>query len=180
MMMMVSALLLGLVLVSVGGLWGGLQAAALPLVSTVQVRVGEDATLQCPLLASTRAVNNSTLSWYRKVEGGSPQLLLTIKSRDGFAVRLGTGVGPEKVSAAADGSLLLRRSDHKDSAVYYCGISQGGRTRDQDSLRPNLTSDLLLVLVLVQTEPTLLHQDSKSQLQTHFDFRLSVNATTNS
>lgn len=96
--------------------------------------MGEDARLHCPLLDNTCAVDNSTLSWYRKVEGGSPQLLLSIRSTDGSRVRLGTGLGPEKVSAAEDGSLLLRRSDHEDSAVYYCGISQGGEDK-----RPGLT-----------------------------------------
>ncbi|XP_045898318.1 secreted immunoglobulin domain 1 [Micropterus dolomieu] len=114
------SLLVCLLLLSLGGSHG----AALPT-STVQVRVGEDATLQCPLLDASNASNASTLSWYRKAAGQSPQLVLTIRSTNTSNVKYGSGVGPEKVSAAADGSLLLRGSQQNDSAVYYCGISQG-------------------------------------------------------
>ncbi|XP_035809340.2 secreted immunoglobulin domain 1 [Amphiprion ocellaris] len=115
------------------------HAATLPT-STVQVSVGEDAILQCPLMNTSNASTTtttttttttaaptarSTLSWYRKAAGQGPQLLLTLRSSDGSNVRYGDGVGPDKVSAAADGSLLLRGSQQSDSAVYYCGISQG-------------------------------------------------------
>ncbi|XP_051803318.1 secreted immunoglobulin domain 1 [Acanthochromis polyacanthus] len=108
------------------------HVATLPT-STVQVSVGEDAILQCPLMNASNASKSttaaptarSTLSWYRKPAGQGPQLLLTIRSSDGSHVRYGDGVGPDKVSATANGSLLLRGSQQSDSAVYYCGISQG-------------------------------------------------------
>ncbi|XP_068175848.1 secreted immunoglobulin domain 1 isoform X3 [Antennarius striatus] len=73
-----------LMLLSVSG-------ATVPPASTVKVRVGEDATLQCPLLdansPSSRA-DPPTISWYRVAPGQSPQLLLSIRSTD---VRPGPG-----------------------------------------------------------------------------------------
>lgn len=94
--------------------------------STVQVRVGDDATLQCPLLdASNTTAAPSTLSWYRKAAGQGPQMLLSFRSTNSSNMKYGTGVDPEKVSAAADGSLLLRGSQRSDSAVYYCSMSRG-------------------------------------------------------
>lgn len=104
------------------------RAAALPA-STVQVRVGEDATLQCPLLdaSNAAAAAPSTLSWYRKLRGQGPQLLLSFRSTDSRKVKYGAGVGPQKVAAAADGSLLLRGSQQSDSAVYYCSVSRGDK-----------------------------------------------------
>ncbi|XP_040896744.1 secreted immunoglobulin domain 1 [Toxotes jaculatrix] len=134
--LMMESLLVCLILVSLSGFRWEHQAAALTD-STIQVRVGEDATLRCPLLdksnASTIAVNSTitvlpvffNLSWYKKAAGQGPQLLLSVRSTDSSDVKYGSGVGPDKVSAAADGSLLLRRSELSDSAVYYCGISQG-------------------------------------------------------
>ncbi|XP_056234967.1 secreted immunoglobulin domain 1 isoform X2 [Seriola aureovittata] len=138
---MMESVLVCLILVSLSGFWWGHQSAALPA-SSVQVRVGEDATLPCPLLdnATTAAPPAySTLSWYRKVTGGSPQLLLTIRSTNSSNVTFGSGVGPDKVSATADGSLLLRRSEHSDSAVYYCGISQGKEPKNKSAGTQRLT-----------------------------------------
>ncbi|XP_071328958.1 secreted immunoglobulin domain 1 [Trachinotus anak] len=141
---MMESVLVCLILVSLSGFRWGHQASALPA-STVQVRVGEDATLQCSLLDNSDATTTaappaaSSLSWYRKVAGRSPQLLLTMKSSNSSLVKFGSGVGPEKVSAAADGSLLLRRSEHSDSAVYYCGISVGdGQRHKPAEARPEL------------------------------------------
>uniref|UniRef100_A0A0F8C8A7 Survival motor neuron protein n=1 Tax=Larimichthys crocea TaxID=215358 RepID=A0A0F8C8A7_LARCR len=91
------------------------------------VRLGQDATLRCPLLAS----NASTLSWYRKAVGRGPELVLSVRSSRSPPVRFGSGLGPEKVSAAADGSLVLLGSQRSDSAVYYCGVSYGGPDRDR-------------------------------------------------
>ncbi|XP_039984082.1 secreted immunoglobulin domain 1 [Xiphias gladius] len=114
-----------LILVSLSGFrWG--HPAAAPPAATVEVRVGEDATLHCPLLDQSNAAS-ATLSWYKKAAGRGPQLLLTMRSADSSHVKYGSGVRPDKVSAAADGSLLLRRSEQSDSAVYYCAVSQGGR-----------------------------------------------------
>uniref|UniRef100_A0A3Q4AYL2 Ig-like domain-containing protein n=1 Tax=Mola mola TaxID=94237 RepID=A0A3Q4AYL2_MOLML len=95
------------------------RPAAAPLASTVQVRVGEDATLQCPLLDIPAG---AVLSWYRRAVGHGPELLLSIRSTG--LVTHGPGVGPDKVSAAADGSLLLRASQRSDAAVYYCSVSR--------------------------------------------------------
>ncbi|XP_069578535.1 secreted immunoglobulin domain 1 [Brachyistius frenatus] len=98
---------------------------------TVQVRVGEDAVLQCPLLAVSNVSSiPSVLSWYRTVPGRRPELLLSVRSSAGSALTYGDGLGPHKVSPAAGGSLLLRRSERSDSAVYYCGISRGDGRQD--------------------------------------------------
>ncbi|XP_070764949.1 secreted immunoglobulin domain 1 [Enoplosus armatus] len=121
------SVLVCVVLLSLSGFQWGRHATALPA-STVQVRVGEDTTLQCPLLDASNV--SSTLSWYRKAAGQSPQLLLTFKSTNTSNVKYGSGVGPDKVSAAADGSLLLRGSQQSDSAVYYCGISWGDEQKN--------------------------------------------------
>ncbi|KAM7388153.1 hypothetical protein PAMP_024351 [Pampus punctatissimus] len=93
----------------------------------VQVRVGEDVTLQCPLLvsSSTSLSPPSTLSWYRKAAGLSPQLLLSFRTTGTPNVTFGSGVCPEKLSVSSDGSLLLRDSKQSDSAVYYCGVTHG-------------------------------------------------------
>uniref|UniRef100_UPI003D7E8E38 immunoglobulin kappa variable 4-1 isoform X1 n=1 Tax=Monopterus albus TaxID=43700 RepID=UPI003D7E8E38 len=126
---MMECVLVCLIFVSLSGFWGQYPAAALPA-STVQVRVGENATLHCPLLdnsTSTAPTLNasSTLSWYRKVAGQSPELLLTVRSTDPSSVTYGSSVGPGKALAGANGSLLLHNSQHSDTAVYYCGISWG-------------------------------------------------------
>lgn len=102
------------------------------MVPTVQVKVGEDATLQCPLLDAFDANPNagfSILSWYRKTAGGGPELLLSIRASGSPNMTFGLGFGPDKVSAAADGSLLLLAFQRRDSAVYFCSISQGGKHR---------------------------------------------------
>ncbi|GAA6226267.1 secreted immunoglobulin domain 1 [Lates japonicus] len=139
-----------LILVSLCGLCWEHRVAALPA-STVQVRVGEDATLHCPLLdtsTTTMTVNattssalstSSNLSWYRKAAGQSPQLLFSMRSSGGSRVKYGSGVRPDKVSAAADGSLLLRRSEQSDAAVYYCGLSRGQEPRDRKQKPRRLT-----------------------------------------
>ena len=100
------------------GLWAE-QPAAAPPASTVQVRVGEDATLRCPLLDIPAG---AVLSWYRRAAGRSLELLLSIKANG--RVKHGPGVRPDKVSAATDGSLQLRASQRGDAAVYYCSASQ--------------------------------------------------------
>ncbi|XP_047443961.1 secreted immunoglobulin domain 1 [Mugil cephalus] len=129
--MMDSALLWTLVL-ALSGLQ--LHATASPA-STVQVRAGQDAVLQCPLLdastttSATTSTRASTLSWYRKAAGGGPQLLVTLGFMTGFVQKYGDGVGPEKISAAANGSLTLRNLDQNDSADYYCGISRGSENK---------------------------------------------------
>ncbi|XP_070688736.1 secreted immunoglobulin domain 1 isoform X2 [Pempheris klunzingeri] len=127
-MMMVMMMVMMVMMVSLSaGL--GEQGAAAPPYPTVQVRVGEDVTLQCPLLAAP-PVAPSVLSWYRQTAGRRPQLLLSFRTADPSHARYGAGVRPLKVSAAADGSLLLRGSQRSDAAVYYCGISQGGGRKD--------------------------------------------------
>ncbi|XP_054591593.1 secreted immunoglobulin domain 1 [Nothobranchius furzeri] len=105
---------------------------------TIKVRSGEDAMLQCPLLDGSNATTAnhmvspsgpSTVSWYRKAAGHAPELLVSFRPADGSNIKYGTAVGPDKVSAAADGSLLLRHSEQSDTAVYYCGISQGSEQK---------------------------------------------------
>ncbi|KAK1896782.1 T cell receptor beta variable 11-1 [Dissostichus eleginoides] len=142
-----------LILLSVRGFLWQQHVSALQA-STVQVRYGEDAILQCPLMdafsnvssntfasssASSNASSNasssasssvsfsasSTLSWYRKAAGRSPELLLSFRSSDVSNVTYGPGVSPDKVSASVDGSLLLHDSRLNDSAVYYCGLTRG-------------------------------------------------------
>lgn len=108
------------------------RAAALPA-STVRVRVGEDATLHCPLLDSASANDSLTVSWYRKPAGHSPQLLLSLRAADGSKAKYGAGVRAHKVSAWPNGTLLLRGSEYSDSAVYYCGASHG---LEQDRKQP--------------------------------------------
>ena len=96
--------------------------------STIRVGVGENVTLQCPLLddlSATASTPPSIISWYRKAAGQGPKMLLTLMFSDRIRVKYGDGVHAEKVSASADGSLLLRGSEKRDSAVYYCGISRG-------------------------------------------------------
>ncbi|XP_044055937.1 secreted immunoglobulin domain 1 [Siniperca chuatsi] len=131
------SVLVCVILLSLSGFRGERRATALPA-PTVQVRAGEDATLQCPLLDASNASSAaapSTLSWYRKAAGQSPQLLLSFRSTNASSVKYGSGVGPDKVSAAADGSLLLRGSQRSDAAVYYCAISRGGRQKKKATRR---------------------------------------------
>ncbi|XP_067454188.1 secreted immunoglobulin domain 1 [Thunnus thynnus] len=117
---MMKSLLVCLLLLSLSGFrWERCAAAR-----TIQVRVGENATLQCPLLAGSTS-SPSTLSWYRKVAGLSPQLLLSFRTTNTSNVTFGSGVRSEKLSVSSNGSLLLRGSEQSDSAVYYCGISLG-------------------------------------------------------
>ncbi|XP_041862922.1 secreted immunoglobulin domain 1 [Melanotaenia boesemani] len=130
MMMMVSTVVCVLFL----ALSGFQQHVATWPAPTVQVRVGENVSLQCPLLDSsnsTMATSTSdeaapaTLSWYRKTAGLGPMLLLSLMPSNGSHVKYGNGIDPEKVSATANGSLLLQGSKESDSGVYYCGISYG-------------------------------------------------------
>lgn len=104
----------------------GFRVATLP---TVLVGVGEDATLHCPLLDGSNGTSDpadpATISWYRKAAGNGPTLLLSLSPANGSVVRYGDGVSPQKVSAAANGSLVLHGSEQSDSAVYYCGVSHG-------------------------------------------------------
>ncbi|KAM8875649.1 uncharacterized protein AB9W97_016321 [Spinachia spinachia] len=124
------SLLLCLILLSFSSFRWELHAAAALPASSVLVRAGEDATLQCPLLdASTSASStnaSSTLSWYRTAEGRRPELLLAFESTNASDVKYGAAMGPGKVSAKADGSLLLLNATRDDSAVYYCAVTQGG------------------------------------------------------
>ncbi|MEQ2220958.1 hypothetical protein ILYODFUR_010859 [Ilyodon furcidens] len=69
------------------------QAAPLPA-STILVRAGEDAVLQCPLLDGSNGTTASlapgpaTLSWYRKAAGHRPTLLLSLTPANGSIVSL--------------------------------------------------------------------------------------------
>ncbi|XP_040039781.2 secreted immunoglobulin domain 1 [Gasterosteus aculeatus] len=128
---MMESLLVGLILCFSSFRWEPHAAAALPA-SPVRVRVGEDAALRCPLLdASTNASStnasstnaSSTLSWYRTAAGRRPELLLAFRSTNASDVKYGAAVGPGKVSAGADGSLLLLDATWSDSAVYYCAVT---------------------------------------------------------
>ncbi|KAM4547897.1 secreted immunoglobulin domain 1 [Odontesthes bonariensis] len=104
------------------------QLAAVPPASTVRVGVGENVTLRCPLLddlSATASTPPSVISWYSKAAGQGPRMLLTLMTSDRLRVKYGDGVRADKMSAAADGSLLLLGSEERDSAVYYCGRSRG-------------------------------------------------------
>lgn len=103
------------------GVWSELPVASL-LASTVQVKAGEDAILQCPLMNGSYDVLSS-LSWYRQVAGGRPELLLSLRTSYNSDVRFGSGFGPDKVAAGANGSLLLSTPQLSDTAVYYCSLS---------------------------------------------------------
>lgn len=92
------------------------------LASTVQVKAGEDAILQCPLMNGSNGVL-STLSWYRQAAGRGPELLLSLRTIYSSDVKFGSGFGPDKVSAGANGSLLLSTPQLSDTAVYYCSLS---------------------------------------------------------
>ncbi|TDH09029.1 hypothetical protein EPR50_G00103950 [Perca flavescens] len=140
--------LVALILLSLSGVWCWTATVATATVATatvatpnvttpnvttpasgVLVRVGENATLRCPLLDAAEAPPPSsrkwTVSWYRKWAGRPPQLLLSFRLTAVSNVTYGAGFGPEKVSAAADSSLLLTDSTHGDSAFYYCSMTQG-------------------------------------------------------
>lgn len=103
---------------------------------TVQVRPGQAAVLHCPLLtasggaassftSSLTPTSSSTLSWYRQVgEGRSPELLLALRTGPGGSnVRFGPGLGSDRLTATADGSLRLSAPQRSDTAVYYCSLS---------------------------------------------------------
>lgn len=103
------------------GVWSELPVASL-LASTVQVKAGEDAILQCPLINGSYGVR-SILSWYRQAAGRNPELLLSLRTSYSSDVKFGSGFGPDKVVAGANGSLLLRTPQLSDTAVYYCSLS---------------------------------------------------------
>ncbi|KAM3619683.1 uncharacterized protein V6R79_011911 [Siganus canaliculatus] len=140
------SVLVGLILVALSGFWCEQPVAALTT-PTVQMKVGEEANLQCPLLDASITTTNITtvyittanitinvtlltLSWYRKTAEHGPEMLLSFRVANSSHVKYGIGISPQKVSAKADGSLLLHSLQHNDSAVYYCGISQGDGQKD--------------------------------------------------
>ncbi|XP_074383838.1 Ig kappa chain V-III region PC 2485/PC 4039 [Oreochromis niloticus] len=139
--LMMESLLVWVILLALSGLQ---NHAAVDPSSTIQVRLGENATLQCPLLdtsnftvltTTTAPTAPTTLSWYRKAPGQGPQLLVSLKSMDRLKVKYGNGVPRSKVSIAADGSLVVQGSKQSDSAVYYCGISRGDDRKKEPRLR---------------------------------------------
>lgn len=103
------------------GVWSELPVASL-LASTMQVKAGEDAILQCPLMNGSYGVP-SILSWYRQAAGRRPELLLSLRTSYSSDVRFGSGFGPDKVAAGANGSLLLSTPQLSDTAVYYCSLT---------------------------------------------------------
>lgn len=82
------------------------------------VRVGEDVSLHCPLLDTS----GGTLSWYRKLPGQGPELILSTRSSS--EVKFGPSFGPERAWTAADGSLVLHAAQRGDAGLYFCSISQ--------------------------------------------------------
>lgn len=102
------------------GVWSELPVPSL-LASTVQVKAGEDAILHCPLMNGSHGAL-STLSWYRQAAGRRPELLLSFRTSYSSDVRFGSGFGPDKVAAGANGSLLLSTPQLSDTAVYYCSL----------------------------------------------------------
>ncbi|KAF7645807.1 hypothetical protein LDENG_00197790 [Lucifuga dentata] len=100
--------------------FGSERRAATQPAAALRVRLGENFTLPCPLLVGP----SSTLSWYRKSGGQSPQLLVSFRPRDVSKVTYGFGVHPDKVVVGGDGSMLLRNTEESDSAFYYCGVTE--------------------------------------------------------
>lgn len=84
----------------------------------MKVSVGEEVTLHCPLL--DRA--SGTLSWYRKLPGQGPELVLSTGS--GLGLKFGSGLGPGRVRATADGALVLPAARRSDSGFYFCCVSR--------------------------------------------------------
>lgn len=81
------------------------------------VRAGEDVSLHCPLLEAS----SGTLSWYRKLPGQAPELILSTRSSSD--VRFGSSFGPDRVWTAAGGALVLHAAQRGDSGLYFCSIS---------------------------------------------------------
>ncbi|KAM3876300.1 secreted immunoglobulin domain 1 [Diretmus argenteus] len=108
-----------LILLILTGLGSDRRVAMLP--DTLKVKVGDDATLQCPLMDSSRL---ATVSWYRQTAGRSPLLVLSYHLTNTSAVTYGPGVHPNKFTARVDGSLLLHGSEESDSALYFCGLTK--------------------------------------------------------
>lgn len=92
--------------------------------------MGEDVSLRCPLLETS----SGTLSWYRKVPGRSPELLLSTRGSSG--VRFGPGFGPDRVQAAADGSLVLAAAQRSDSGLYFCSFSPRVQQQEDERTQP--------------------------------------------
>ncbi|KAM4629865.1 secreted immunoglobulin domain 1 [Polymixia lowei] len=94
---------------------------ALP-VEGLSVKVGDDVDLECPLLAR---LSSAMLSWYQQRAGESPRLVLSYRLSNSSAVKYGSGFHRDKFSVQPDRrSLLLHGSEERDSAVYYCGLSE--------------------------------------------------------
>ncbi|XP_056133231.1 secreted immunoglobulin domain 1 [Lampris incognitus] len=94
-------------------------------VASVSVNIGDDVTLQCPLLPFS---SMTAVSWYRQRGAEAPQLLLSYNLTDASLVTFGPGFHDGKVSVRVDRLerhwLLLRRCDVTDSAVYYCSAAE--------------------------------------------------------
>lgn len=98
----------------------GQAAAALPPPALL-VKMGQNVALHCPLLDNTKTV--SSVSWYRKWWGRSPQLIVSMTTpTNGSDVTHGPGVAADKVLMGVDGSLHLTKVQLTDSANYFCCI----------------------------------------------------------
>lgn len=94
----------------------------------MKVRAGGDVALQCPLLATA----GETLSWYRKLPGQGPELVLSTKPS--LDLKFGPSFGPERVRMAADGSLVLHAAQRSDSGLYFCSVAR--RDEQEEKSRP--------------------------------------------
>ncbi|XP_062306177.1 secreted immunoglobulin domain 1 [Osmerus eperlanus] len=101
------------------GLWRGESS------SKLSVRMGENATLDCPLPIS---FNKSTFSWYKQRHAERPELILSYPVTNISLVIYGQGFQPDKFTARLGKSgphlhqLLIQGSTESDTAVYYCGL----------------------------------------------------------
>ncbi|XP_036833847.1 secreted immunoglobulin domain 1 [Oncorhynchus mykiss] len=102
---------------------------------SLSVKVGEDATLNCPL--STNC-SMATVSWYKQSQGERPELVLSYHLTNTSHVLYGHGFHPNKITVQTNDSrplhqhqLLIHGSKENDMAVYFCGLTEGfERTTD--------------------------------------------------